>query len=96
MHLLEEVAIFDPGVKELRRRRTEAFGERNAKAIRELQRRGIADPTIDPLLAAHALSHMVGRMAYSTYALGEGWKLDDLVETLTQLWANALRIDTTT
>lgn len=94
MHLLEEVAIFDPEVKDLRRRRTEAFGKRNAKAIRDLQRRGIADPTIDPLMAAHALSHMVGRMAYATYVLGEEWRLEDLVETLTQLWANALRIDT--
>ena len=62
------------------------------EAIRELQARGLADPDLDPLLAASALSAMVGRMAYSTYVIGEKWALDDLVATLTRLWANALRI----
>lgn len=93
MHLLEEVAIFDDDVKDLRRRRVALFGQRNAKAIRELQRRGIADPGIDPALATAALSHMVSRMAYATFVLGEPWEMDDLVETLTRLWVNALRIE---
>ncbi|MCW3022111.1 MAG: TetR family transcriptional regulator, partial [Conexibacter sp.] len=39
-----------------------------------------------------ALSSMVGRMAYSVYVLGDDWSLEDLVATLTRLWANALRI----
>jgi AcrR family transcriptional regulator len=93
MQLLEEVAIYDDEVRELRRRRTAAFGQRNAKAIRDLQLRGIADPSIDPLIAAHALSHMVARTAHAVFVLGEPWDLDDLVDTLTRLWVNALRID---
>ena len=92
MRLLEQVANIDDDVRELRRRRGEAFGQRNAASIRELQARGLADPDLDPLLAASALSAMVGRMAYSTYVIGEKWALDDLVATLTRLWANALRI----
>ena len=35
---------------------------------------------------------MVGRIAYSAYIGGEAWDLDDLVATLTRLWANALQI----
>ncbi len=92
MGLLEEVAIADEGVQQFRRRRSAAFGKRNAKAIRELQRRGIADASIDAALAASALSSMVGRMAYYTYVLGEEWERDELIETLTQLWVNALGI----
>src|SRR5437867_3879851 len=92
MRLLEQVASIDDEVRELRRRRGEAFAERNARTIRDLQARGLADPDVDPLLAASALSAMVGRMAYSTYVVGDDWGLDELVATLTRLWANALRL----
>jgi len=92
MRLLEEVALIDDDIRELRRRRGRAFAARNAEFIRELQARGLADPELDPPLAASALSAMVGRIAYSAYIGGETWSLDDLVATLTRLWANALRI----
>jgi AcrR family transcriptional regulator len=92
MRLLEQVATIDDNVREFRRLRGRAFAERNARTIRDLQERGLADPDIDPLLAAGALGAMVGRMAYATYVLGDKWKLDDLVDTLTRLWVNALRI----
>ena len=92
MRLLEEVALIDDEVRELRLRRGRAFAERNAEFIRDLQARGLADGELDPLLAASALSAMVGRIAYSAYIGGEAWDLDALVATLTRLWANALRI----
>ena len=79
-------------VRELRRRRGRAFAERNAEFIRDLQARGLADPELDPALAASALSAMVGRIAYSAYIGGEAWDLEDLVATLTRLWANALQV----
>lgn len=92
MRLLEQVATIDDDVREFRRRRGAAFAERNARGIRDLQARGLADPELDPLLAANALSAMVSRMAYGTYVLGDGWKLEELVAALTRLWVNALRI----
>jgi AcrR family transcriptional regulator len=92
MRVLEQVATIDDNVRELRQARGRAFAERNARSIRELQERGIADPNIDPLLAAAALGSMVGRMAYSTYVMGDKWKREELVTTLTRLWVNALRI----
>jgi AcrR family transcriptional regulator len=92
MGLLEQVATFDDDVRDLRRRRGAAFAERNAGGIRDLQARGLADRDLDPLLAASALSGMVSRMAYATYVLGERRDLDELVATLTRLWANALRL----
>jgi AcrR family transcriptional regulator len=92
MRLLDQVATIDDDVRELRRRRGLAFAERNARSIRDLQRRGLADPDLDPVLAARALSSMVGRMANSVYVLGDHVDQDVLVDTLTRLWANALRL----
>jgi AcrR family transcriptional regulator len=94
MVLLEQVASIDPGFRELRRRRAEAFVRRNARGIADLQRRGIADPALDPELASQALSSMVSRMAFVTFAEPAGDRdFEHVVDTVTRLWANALRID---
>ena len=92
MALLEQVSTIDGHFRELRHRRTQAFGRRNARAIAALQLRGLADPSLDPELTAVALSYMVSRTAYASYVLGEGYDLDQLVETLTRVWVNALRL----
>ena len=62
--------------------------------IRRLQRDGVADPDLDPLTTARALSAMVSRSAFVTFVLEEesGRAIDGLAATLTRLWANALRI----
>ena len=51
-----QVATLDARFLDLRRRRTEAFVERNARAIADLQARGLADPELDPSTAAMAPS----------------------------------------
>jgi AcrR family transcriptional regulator len=92
MRLLEQVSTIDESFRELRRKRAKAFAERNAHSIRNLQARGLADPDLDAMLTATALSSMVSRVAYINYVLGDEWKLDELVEELTRLWVNALGI----
>jgi AcrR family transcriptional regulator len=92
MRLLEQVATIDADVRELRRRRGAAFAQRNAQSIRDLQERGLADPELDPMISAQALSAMVGRMANTVYVLGDDVPFEDLVATVTRLWANALRL----
>jgi formate-dependent nitrite reductase cytochrome c552 subunit len=76
----------------LRLERAHAFAKRNAKAIRRLQAQGLADATLDPLPTALALNSMVSRMASLVYVHGEKIAFESLVTTLTQLWANALRL----
>lgn len=93
MRLLDEVATIDDDVREFRRRRGALFAERNARSIRDLQARGLADPGLDPDLTARALSGMVGRLAHSVFVLGDDVEREALVQTLTRLWANALRLD---
>jgi AcrR family transcriptional regulator len=93
MRLLEQVATIDEDVRDLRRRRSAAFAKRNARSIRDLQARGLADPDLDPDITARALSGMVGRLANAVYVLGDPIDHEDLIQTLTRLWANALRLE---
>ena len=94
MGLMEQVAQVDPEFRELRIHRTRAFAQRNTQALRGLQDRGLADPGLDPGLAALALSAMVSRTAYLRYVLGFGnASADTLSETLTRLWAGALGLN---
>ncbi|MGH1563585.1 TetR/AcrR family transcriptional regulator [Mumia sp. DW29H23] len=92
MRLLEQVAAIDDRFADMRWQRGRAFTERNARSIRALQERGLADPEVDADLAATALSMMVSRTAYNTYVLGDARDLDTLTATLTRLWVNALGI----
>jgi len=93
MALFEQVAQIDKNFAELRRKRGQAFAQRNAKLISRLQEEGRVDPEIDPYIAALALSSMVGRTAFTVYVLGEEIDPDVLVRTLNRLWVNALQLD---
>jgi AcrR family transcriptional regulator len=93
MGLMEQVAVLDPGFHEVRMARARRFASRNARAVARLQQRGLADPTLDPQLAAQAMSAMVSRTAYLRYVEGIGnQSVETLVATLTQLWAGALGV----
>lgn len=92
MGLLEQVASIDPQFRDVRRRRSAEFIERNARGIANLQQLGIADADLDPRMASRALSAMVSRLAFYTYVLDEWGSLDDLVFTSTRIWCNALQI----
>ena len=92
MMILEQLGASDPNFREIRSRRAQAFAHRNARGIQDLQDRGLADTELDAYMAARALSAMVSRAAYMVFCLGEDIPLDDLVFTMTRLWANALRI----
>ena len=45
MALMEQVAQVDEDFRRMRLRRVRAFTDRNARRSRELQRRGLADPS---------------------------------------------------
>jgi AcrR family transcriptional regulator len=93
MAVFEQVAQINDQFRALRLKRSDAFLKRNAKLIKDLQDRGQADPALDPLVAAEALSWMVSRMAYAVFVLDRPIPIDLLTETLNQLWVNALRLE---
>jgi hypothetical protein len=43
-------------------------------------------------MTARALAGMTSRMAYLALALDEGWDVERVEETITQLWLNALGV----
>ncbi|MER6617716.1 TetR/AcrR family transcriptional regulator [Streptomyces xantholiticus] len=90
MAAMEQAAAVDPQFVRMRLERSRVFIDRSAAAIARLQQSGLADPELDPDVTARALSAMVGRLAYTTFALGESVPFDTLVETVTKLWTNAL------
>lgn len=90
MALLDQVVQIDEDFRRLRADRSQAFADRNARSIRRLQERGLADRSLDPRTSAHALNGMVSRMASAAFVHGERFEFEDLVQTLTVLWANAL------
>jgi AcrR family transcriptional regulator len=98
MGLLEQVANVDPEFRELRTLRSNAFVRRNARSIARLQANGQADPDLNPLLAARALSGMMSRFAFGHFVTREDrddtpvTTDEDLVQIVTRLWVNALRI----
>jgi AcrR family transcriptional regulator len=92
MGVLEEVATYDEGLREMRRDIRQLFVDRTVRAIIRWQESGLADPTLDARYAGSALGSMVDRFAYVWLVLGEDFELDRAVDTLTQLWVNALRI----
>ena len=94
MGVIEEVSRYDPYVNEARMRRQKHFAERAEAAIRRLQRKGLADRSVDPAIAAVALGSMIGRFA--ELWLLEDWgdfDFDRATEHLTRLWANAVGLD---
>lgn len=88
--LLMQVAAVDPRFRDMRRARTAAFVTRNARAITDLQERGLADRGVDAHMAARALSGMVARLAHDVFAFEGEESIDELVDTATRLWTNAL------
>lgn len=94
MALIEHVQAVDPEFRALRAERAEFFHARNARAIRRLQRDGLADRGVDARIAGAALSRMVSRMAYEAFVLRPGSvPRKRLLDQLTRLWVNALRIE---
>lgn len=94
MGVIEEVSRYDSHVNDARIQRQKHFAERAEKHLRGLQKKGLADKTIDPEIAAVALGAMVARFA--ELWLVEQWapyEFDHAAEQLTVLWARSIGVD---
>jgi hypothetical protein len=96
MGVIEQVARYDDHVAAVRSARNKRHREQIEASIRGMQRRGIADTTLDPKIAAAALGSMVERFAEMALAQGQlDCKLDDAADTLATLFVNALQMKET-
>lgn len=94
--VIEEMAIRDPWFRELKLQIRQPFLRRNAEGIRRLQERGLADPALDPEIAASALGGMVEYFSLLWFIHGADCDEDIAVATLTRLWASAIGLDVPT
>jgi AcrR family transcriptional regulator len=94
MSVVEQVTNISESFRQRRTARAQRFVKANTEAVRKLQSEEHADPSLDPATTARALSSMVSRTAYISFVLEEEGPeaIDPLVETLTTLWLNALRL----
>ena len=93
MGVIEQVSRYDEEVGSVRRARHRHYAEQIAESIRQLQRRGLADPGLKPDIAAHGLGAMTNRFAEAWLverAVDAGF--DDAVEQLTRLFVNAMQL----
>ncbi len=94
MGVIEQVSRYDEEVSRARIATQQHFAERAERAIRRMQRQGIADKKVDAAMAADALGAMVARFAEMWLVQGyREYDFDKAVDQLTMLWANALGIE---
>ncbi|HEV3282149.1 MAG TPA: TetR/AcrR family transcriptional regulator [Acidimicrobiales bacterium] len=93
MGVIEQVSRYDDQVRAARLAQSKLYSERTEDAIRHLQRQGLADPGLDPVIAASALSAMVSRFAEMWFVQDQlDCGFDEGVEQLTSLCMNALQL----
>lgn len=93
MGVIEQVSRYNDPVRDVRFARQKLYTQQTEDSIRRLQAQGLADPALDPAIAAPALRAMVSRFA-------EMWlvqhllacSFDEAVEQLTALCVNALQL----
>jgi AcrR family transcriptional regulator len=94
MGVIEQVSRIDPEVGAARYERHLISNEDVTRAIEALQRQGLADPRIDPVVAAAALGSMTYRFPEMWFVQGlVDCDFDEAVDQLTLLFVNALGID---
>jgi AcrR family transcriptional regulator len=94
MGVIEQVSRYDEHVRAVRFARHKAYSADIADSIRRLQRRDMADPELDPAIAAVALGAMMSR--FPEMWLVEGFldcSFDDAVDQLTTVFVNALGVE---
>jgi AcrR family transcriptional regulator len=90
MAVIEQVALHNEELYNIRREVRGAFVDRSTRAIARWQAAGLADPALDPGYAASALGSMVDRFGYVWFVLGGSFEMDKAVDNLTRLWVQAL------
>jgi AcrR family transcriptional regulator len=91
--LIEHVSRYDPEVNKIRLERHARYTEEVANSIRQLQKRKLADSTLDPMLTAAALGSL-------TYRFAEMWlvhgavecTMEHAVDQVSQIFINALKL----
>ena len=91
MHsLLEQLAPVDEECRQLYLSGRRRAVERIARSLRALQVEGLANPDLDPNVAAGVLVSMVNNSAHLWFSLGEPYDETVALETINQIWISGI------
>ena len=91
MGVIEQVYRYDDQIKAARVERHDHYNRQVVRAIAQLQRRGLADPDLDPVIAASVMGAMTSRFPELWFVEGRvNSDFDEGVEQLTRMLINAL------
>jgi AcrR family transcriptional regulator len=90
---IEHVAPSDEAVAEARHNTLTRGVKRTDRWIRRLQDQGICDTEIDSWNTARVLNMMTVRVAYDLLLSGDERDLEDLVDTVTHVWARTVGLE---
>ena len=88
--LARQVSTIDADVLQHRVDVRRAHIERTSERIIRWQRRGVADPAIDPTTTAAALISMTGNFCYWWFVGREEYNRDQAESTITDIWVRAV------
>lgn len=90
MALFEQVATIDPEVRALRHAVRQRMVARVTRSVERLQQEGVADRALDARVSANALVAMVNGLVHHWLVMGEELDEEQVLATLTRLWAQSL------
>lgn len=94
MGVIEQVSRYDDDVRRVRTAQQRIYTKQTEEAIRRLQGHGKADPALDPVMAAAALTAMVTRFAEVWFVEGQlELDFEAGIDQLTRLCMNALHLE---
>jgi AcrR family transcriptional regulator len=94
MGLIEQVSRYDEHVQALMLTRHRRYADQVAESIRGLQRRKLADKSLDPEIAAAAIDALSARFAELVFVLHAlDIDFDEAVDQMTKIVANILGVD---
>jgi len=89
--VIEQMARYDKHINALRMERHKRYTQQVAMSIRNLQQHGLADPRLEPAVAAAALGAMTSRFPEMWLVQGAiNCSFDKAVDQLTRIFVNAL------
>lgn len=93
MGVIEQVSRYDEQMKAARFKRHGHYAKLVEESIRRLQRNGMVDPDLDPVIAAAAVGSMTSRFPEMWFVDGRlDCTFDEGVEQLTRVFVNALAL----
>jgi AcrR family transcriptional regulator len=94
MGVIEQVSRYDEHVRAARFVQQQSYTKQTEDAVRHLQHQGLADPHLDPVVAASALAAMVSRFAEMWFVEEQfDCRFEKGVDQLTALCMNALHLE---